>query len=135
MERLTTREKYPHGAEGVSKDKLTGHWCRGTYEATAVTEKLAEYENAEEDKRLIKLACAIGDTVYLITRNFISTFEVTGVCVYSSDEILYKWTLKDGIYLNMNGFTERDIGKTVFLIKEKAEKELKTRKANMEDES
>lgn len=33
--RLTTKEKYPHGAEGVSKDKLTGKYCRGVFEATA----------------------------------------------------------------------------------------------------
>ena len=45
--RLTTKEKYPHGAEGVSKDKLTGKYCRGVFEATACVEKLAEYENAD----------------------------------------------------------------------------------------
>ena len=55
MTRLTTREEYPHGAEGVSKDKLTGRYCRGTFEATACVEKLAEYENAEEDGFHVKL--------------------------------------------------------------------------------
>ena len=30
--RLTTKEKYPHGAEGVSKDKLTGKYFRGVFE-------------------------------------------------------------------------------------------------------
>lgn len=50
--RLTTNEKYPHGAEGVSEDKLTGRYCRGVFEATACVEKLAEYENAEEEGRL-----------------------------------------------------------------------------------
>lgn len=49
INRLTTREKYPHGAEGVSEDSLTGCWCRGTYEATAVTERLAKLENAIVD--------------------------------------------------------------------------------------
>lgn len=61
--RLTTKEKYPHGAEGVSKDKLTGKYCRGVFEATACVEKLAEYENAEDDGRLVVLPC---DTVYFI---------------------------------------------------------------------
>ena len=32
--RLTTNEKYPHGAEGVSGNKLTGRYCRGVFEAT-----------------------------------------------------------------------------------------------------
>lgn len=49
---LTTREKHPHGAEGVSEEKLTGKWCRGRFEATAIVEKLATYENLEEDGKL-----------------------------------------------------------------------------------
>lgn len=64
MERLTTREKYPHGAEGRSKDKLTGKFCRGVFEATAVIEKLAEYENAEEKGLLLRLLCKVGAKVY-----------------------------------------------------------------------
>lgn len=61
--RLTTKEKYPHGAEGVSENKLTGRYCRGVFEATACIEKLAEYETAEEEGRLVVLPC---DTVYFI---------------------------------------------------------------------
>lgn len=61
--RLTTNEKYPHGAEGVSENKLTGRYCRGVFEATACVEKLAEYETAEEEGRLVVLPC---DTVYFI---------------------------------------------------------------------
>ena len=61
--RLTTNEKYPHGAEGVSEDKLTGKYCRGVFEATACVEKLAEYESAEEEGRLVVLPC---NTVYFI---------------------------------------------------------------------
>ena len=57
--RLTTKEKYPHGAEGVSKDKLTGKYCRGVFEATACVEKLAEYETAEEEGRLVVLPCEV----------------------------------------------------------------------------
>ena len=62
--RLTTKEKYPHGAEGVSKDKLTGKYCRGVFEATACVEKLAEYETAEEEGRLVVLPCKPCDKVY-----------------------------------------------------------------------
>ena len=70
MTRLTTREEYPHGAEGVSKDKLTGRYCRGTFEATACVEKLAEYENAEEDGFLLWLPCKIGELVYAIRESW-----------------------------------------------------------------
>lgn len=45
MNRLTTVEEYPHGAEGKNVAKLTGYWCRGVFEATACVEKLARYEN------------------------------------------------------------------------------------------
>ena len=45
MNRLTTNEEYPHGAEGVSEDKLTGKWCRGKFECTAIVERLSRYEN------------------------------------------------------------------------------------------
>ena len=62
--RLTTREKYPHGAEGVSEDKLTGGYCRGIFEATACINKLSEYENAEEDGLLVRLPVPIGTKVY-----------------------------------------------------------------------
>ncbi len=52
MRRLTTRETHPHGAEGISEEKLSGKWCRGKFEATAIVEKLARYENLEEDGKL-----------------------------------------------------------------------------------
>lgn len=45
MNRLTTNEEFPHGAEGKRADKLTGYWCRGEVEATACVEKLSRYEN------------------------------------------------------------------------------------------
>ena len=45
MNRLTTNEEFPHGAEGKRADKLTGYWCRGEFEATACVEKLSRYEN------------------------------------------------------------------------------------------
>ncbi len=41
---LTTDEEHPHGAEGVSVDRLTGNYCRGKFEATACVERLHEYE-------------------------------------------------------------------------------------------
>ena len=45
MNRLTTNEEYPHGAEGVSEDRLTGRFCRGKFECTALIERLSKYEN------------------------------------------------------------------------------------------
>lgn len=53
MERLTKRIRgYAHGAEGRGKDNLTGSYCRGCFEATACVEKLAGYEDLEEQGRV-----------------------------------------------------------------------------------
>ena len=104
--RLTTKEKYPHGAEGVSKDKLTGKYCRGVFEATACVEKLAEYETAEEDGRLVVLPCKVGTRVYEI-------YQFCGCGAWEIEE--HKIKLED----------LDKIGKTVFLTREEAEKALR----------
>jgi len=57
MERLTERiDNVPDGESGV--------WVKNhDYISAAI--KLAEYENLEEQGRLIKLPCEVGDTVYV----------------------------------------------------------------------
>lgn len=126
--RLTTKEKYPHGAEGVSKDKLTGKYCRGVFEATACVEKLAEYENAEEEGRLVVLPCKVGDTVWMVhqrltstVNNVISKMTVTELRGNRLNPI---WFVIDGEY-SRTSFHPSEIGKTVFLTREEAEKELR----------
>ena len=126
--RLTTKEKYPHGAEGVSKDKLTGKYCRGVFEATACVEKLAEYENAEEEGRLVVLPCKVGDTVWMVhqrltstVNNVISKMTVTELRGNRLNPI---WFVIDGEY-GRTSFHPSEIGKTVFLTREEAEKALK----------
>ena len=107
--RLTTKEKYPHGAEGVSKDKLTGKYCRGVFEATACVEKLAEYETAEEEGRLYILppGVNVGDTVYEVYQFLGEVWEVD----------CHKIKLED----------IPKIGKTVFLSYEKADEVAKSK--------
>ena len=124
--RLTTKEKYPHGAEGVSKDKLTGKYCRGVFEATACVEKLAEYETAEDEGRLVILPkCNIGDTVYLPIdfQNKIYTGTIEG---FEYAKMRDTWVVKirtDDAGTCYEAF--EDFGKTIFLIREEAEKALK----------
>ena len=124
--RLTTKEKYPHGAEGVSKDKLTGKYCRGVFEATACVEKLAEYETAEEEGRLVILPkCNIGDAVYIPIdfQNKIYTGTIEG---FEYAKMCNKWVVKirtDDEGICYEAFD--DFGKTFFLDVENAEKALK----------
>lgn len=102
-------------------------------------EKLADYEDLEEQGRLIKLPCKVGDTVYVVT----SPFNVF-------DDIEYDENMKDEVYESYVSsitfyecgeqyriyakatnhfigayFRECDFGKTVFLAKSEAEAKLK----------
>lgn len=87
-------------------------------------EQLKEYQQLEEQGRLIKLPCKVGDTVYVPTRNFISELQITEV-VYNRDGTYLRWVLLSGIYPNLNGFVGRKIGNEVFLTKSEAESKLK----------
>ena len=90
-------------------------------------EKLIEYENLEEQGRLLKLPCAIGDAVYEVQelRKRIQPYTVIAVHISNCGN-LYGWELKDGkgVYSNVNGFSEYAIGKQVFLTKSEAEQAL-----------
>ncbi len=93
-----------------------------------VQKKLAEYEDLEEKGKLLKLPCAVGDTVYEVQdlRKRIQPYTVIAVHASNCGN-LYGWELKDGkgVYSNVNGFSEYAIGKSVFLAKEEAEAALK----------
>ena len=126
--RLTTKEKHPHGAEGVSKDKLTGKYCRGVFEATACVEKLAEYETAEEEGRLVVLPCKVGQDLFGIYNRTIIDGYADGYLLEKtsvhSDADHWIW-LQDKNSKNYWKVSFDEIGKTVFLTREEAEKALK----------
>ena len=84
-----------------------------------VIDKLAEYEGLEEQGRLIKLPCKVGDTIYGLHKAMVCELdtETIGISKMPSGEILY---LIDGWELNKG-----DFGKTVFLTKSEAEQKLK----------
>ena len=135
MERLTTRNiagvavyKHPFECERCGETI----WRLPDYGDGSPTEKLADYEDAEEQGLLLRLPCKVGDVVYQISENFIEPCTVetiflgkymdrNGNCCnmaeiyYDRDDCPYVST---AIY-----FT--DIGETVFLTKEEAEQKLK----------
>lgn len=86
--------------------------------------KLKEYENLEEQGRLIKLPCKVGDTIYGLHKAMVCELdtETIGISKMPSGEILY---LIDGWELDKG-----DFGKTVFLTREKAEAKLKELRCN-----
>ena len=92
-------------------------------------EELKSYKDLEEQGLLVRLPCKVGDTVYVPTRNFISELRITLVSVNTNEMAMYfSWLLNSGIYPNLNGFHGYDLGKTVFLTCEEAEKKLEEMK-------
>jgi hypothetical protein len=71
MERLT---KYvagvAHGAEGRTAESLTGSYCRGEFEATAIVDRLAAYEDTGlEPDEITRILDAYGRGMTLRTEN------------------------------------------------------------------
>lgn len=132
MERLTERyvpNDEKSGISGIevfeSENKIPlVKVLSGEYLYPAI-EKLATYEDLEEQGLLVRLPCKVGDTVYVPTRNFVSELRITLVSVDTNDMTMYfSWLLNIGIYPNLDGFFGRELGKTVFLTREEAEKKL-----------
>jgi hypothetical protein len=97
------------------KDKVEE--CENAY-LLAVQKKLKEYEDLEEQGRLIKLSCKVGDTVYYINpdKNTINELVVYGFDIRPLQRFVYDYM---GARLNFNQF-----GKTVFLTESEAETKL-----------
>lgn len=87
-------------------------------------DKWEEYKQLEEQGRLIKLPCKVGDTVYVPTRDFISELRIAHITI-SKNNTFFHWMLNAGIYPNLDGFSVDKIGKTVFFTKSEAEAKLK----------
>ena len=84
-------------------------------------EKLAAYEDLEEQGLLVRLPCKVGDTVYKITRFCSGGIRDCGYSYECSECPEYKPFIE---YIEFNIPILKDIGKNVFLTREEAEKEL-----------
>ena len=95
--------------------------------------KLAEYEIAEEDGRLLVLPCVIGDTVWMVHQELTDAFSIhftiseMNVVELRGNRMNPIWFVIDGEY-GRTSFSPSEIGKTIFLIREEAEKKLKEMK-------
>lgn len=82
--------------------------------------RLAEYEDLEEDGRLIKLPCKVGDKVWIpFIDSDIAGLRVQSVTIGPTGKVI----------LNLNDYPLNtvwgdEIGKTIYLSKEEAEKHL-----------
>lgn len=144
MERLTERDEYDyiHDEQGRAFTYYPIHFCGDCY-IGEVIDKLAEYEDAEEKGRLHRTQVAIGETVY-------TNFAMSGWYLRDKDRPYKAKVVFIGLneseemgggFFNiayeklgcMMQFRFSDIGKSVFLTKEEAEKKLAEMKGNSDE--
>lgn len=86
--------------------------------------KLQEYEDLEEQDRLLKLPCKVGDAVYAISMGKIISLVVEEISTFyiRNEKIINVKCQNADIFRN---YVEREFGKVVFLTKSEAEAKLK----------
>ena len=137
MERLTDKNAdgnyfYPkcfEKCDGLGASRK----CDNCEITTSICEKLGKYEDLEEQGRLIKLPCKVGDTVWDNDFGRPCAYTITAFSFGECEEYICKpVTTKEVVfyYENSSGsitgsFAESAIGKSVFLSKSEAEAKLK----------
>lgn len=128
MERLT--ESNPSWIDDELWERACEPDCE---EIDAVYRKLKDYEDLEEQGRLIKLPCKVGDTVWDNDYGRPCAYTITAFSFGECEEYICEPVTKKEVvfyYANSSGsitgsFAESEIGKSVFLNKSEAEAKLK----------
>ena len=133
MERLTDKNDigsyyYPKCFEKCGGLGASGK-CNNCEIMTSVCQKLGDYEDLEEQGRLIKLPCNRGDKIYFIKSAFSMAHfpieaTVTSICGVDCDNDVMYSSITEYNKIDRR-FRSSDIGKTVFLTKSEAEEKLK----------
>ena len=96
MERLTTRTgigilaKESYGENAISTlcqcfgDKPNENYSNCD-EGYCAMEKLADYEDAEEQGLLLRLRCNVGDTVYTVSENGVFSYVIQGFQFFNNE--------------------------------------------------
>ena len=134
MERLTEKQ-----SSGYDLKAMNGEWCNKYCEQQRVEtcnecviyqaiQKLAEYENAEEQGLLLRLPCNIGDTIYEVSyenREFVIKEHIVKEFIYRT----YRFPRIEIYCENENGFLVcnniGELDECLFLTKAEAEQKLK----------
>lgn len=91
--------------------------------------RLRELAEADKDGRLVVLPCKVGDRLYEVTgRKTISVYKVRAIRVELFG-LFIEWDIVEGfVWQSLSGINAGEIGKTVFLTREEAEKALEAMK-------
>lgn len=119
-----------------SGDNASYYWDEGNFK---VAEKLATYEDLEEQGLLVKLPCKVGDMVWDNDFGYPESYEIKafsyGYCdsyvepgIGIEDEIIFYYENYTHSISITGAFPMSEIGKTVFFTREEAEKKLEEMK-------
>lgn len=88
-------------------------------------ERLRQLAEADKDGRLVVPPCKVGDRLYKVTgRKTISVYKVRAIRVELFG-LFIEWDIVEGFaWQSLSGINAGDIGKTVFMTREEAEKAL-----------
>lgn len=81
--------------------------------ATSICEKLGKYEDLEEQGRLIKLPCKIGDIIYRVNAG--AKEPVIKMRVL---QVNYKQLHKDRIIIRIDAMNDNDMGESCYLLED-----------------
>ncbi len=89
-------------------------------------DRLRELAEADKDGRVVVPPCKVGDRLYEVTgRKTISVYKVKAIRVESFG-LFIEWDIVEGfVWQSLAGINAGEIGKTVFLTRDEAEKALK----------
>lgn len=103
---------------------LIALFYRNLWAMANLREKLKEYEDLEEQGRLLKLPCKVGDTVYGISMGKIIKLTVNEISIFymKGEKIINVKCQNNDEFRN---YVEKEFGINVFLTKSEAETKLK----------
>lgn len=130
MDRLTERERNFNGT-GISKESLIAEDGTLSCFCGEVVTKLADYEDMEEDGKLLKLPCKVNDIVYRLNKPGIKAclekgmeVEKRKVAGFDIREFGVLVLLSGGIFSPDIIVRAEEFGKTVFLTEQEAKEAL-----------
>ena len=129
MERMTIRN-----SDGSVSQPTDLKWAEAldrlaAYEDAGPIDRLRELAEADKDGRLVVPPCKVGDRLYEVTgRKTISVYKVRAIRV-ELFVLFIEWDIVEGFaWQSLSGINAGEIGKTVFLTREEAEKALEAMK-------
>ena len=130
MERLTERVNDRRiMMKQDSGDNVPYYWDEGNFK---VAEKLATYEDLEEQGLLVRLPCKVGDTVYRVNAGAkqpiipMTVSEIHFLCYKNERAVRFDAIGKED--MGESCYRLEDIGRIVFLTREEAKKKLEEMK-------